>query len=74
MGVTTTIITIKIITIKITKSREIFRTYQNDDFERQGGGGVCVCVCILVCVCACDEMSVSLCLRKRSGLLQDRVP
>ena len=43
---------------------------------------VCVCaVCVCVCVCAracmhayvhaCDEMNVSLCLCKHSGLLQD---
>ena len=35
---------------------------------------VCVCVCVHVCVCVCDEMSVSLRLCKRSGLLQDGAP
>ena len=31
-------------------------------------------VCVCVCVCVCDEMSVSLYLCKRSGLLRDRAP
>ena len=26
------------------------------------------------CVCGCDEMSVSVCFCKRSGLLRDGVP
>ena len=36
-------------------------------------GHVCVCVfvCGCVCVCVSDEMSVSLCFCKFSGLLQD---
>ena len=52
--------------------------------ERESVCAVCVCVCVCavyVCVCvracmhayvhACDEMNVSLCLCKHSGLLQD---
>ena len=35
--------------------------------------GVCVCVCVCACACVyvCDEMSFSLHLCKRSGLLRD---
>ena len=29
---------------------------------------------VFLCVCVCDEMSVSLCLCKSSGLLQDGAP
>ena len=32
---------------------------------------VCVCVCVRACVRVCDEMSVFLCLCKRSGLFYE---
>ena len=33
-----------------------------------------VCVSVCLCVCVRDEMIVSLCLCKRSGLLRDGAP
>ena len=37
-----------------------------------GCGHTCIYIC--VCVCVCDEMNLSLCLCKYSGLLQDGAP